>query len=87
MDCCTARNGIINMLNFSMVHLLSSIIIECPHFQVFISTRTDGGNYHKEMNSIVLMKWWENIVVLDNASYHNALTDDTKASNSNHIKA
>ena len=45
-----------------------------------------GGDYHQEMNTKVFLEWFERLctalpgpscIVLDNASYHNARTDDT----------
>jgi hypothetical protein len=53
---------------------------------VFLAKSKDG-DYHQEMNSFVFLEWFENqlmpavknpsLVVLDNASYHNAKTEDT----------
>ena len=46
------------------------------------------GDYHKEMNSSVFMDWFKNklipsleepsLIVLDNASYHNTRTEDSR---------
>jgi hypothetical protein len=53
---------------------------------VFLAKSKDG-DYHQEMNSVVFLEWFENLlmpalkyhslVVLDNASYHNVKTEDT----------
>ena len=56
---------------------------------------TDGGDYHQEMNTEVFMEWFRDLVrnlpepsviVLDNASYHNAVTAESKAPNMNSLK-
>ena len=56
---------------------------------VFLAKSKDG-DYHQQMNSVVFLEWFENqlmpalnnpssLAVLDNASYHNAKTEDTCA--------
>jgi hypothetical protein len=52
---------------------------------VFLATSKDG-DYHQKMNSVAFLEWFENQlmpalknpswVVLDNASYHNVITED-----------
>ena len=64
---------------------------------VFQGIHDDKGDYHTEMNTSLFMNWFENdlllslkepsCIVLDNASYHNALTDETKTPNMNVKKA
>ena len=63
---------------------------------VFVGKDVDG-DYHREMNTTVFMDWFTNslipaleepsLIVLDNASYHNARTDDTKTPTSGSKKA
>ena len=57
---------------------------------VFLGMHDDKGDYHTEMNTKLFMQWFEklansleepSVIILDNASYHNALTEDTKAPN------
>ena len=54
------------------------------------------GDYHREMNSQVFLEWFETLchslpepscIVLDNASYHNARTEETIAPTSASLKA
>ncbi len=60
--------------------------------KVFLGTHDKSGDYHTEMNTKLFMEWFSDLVesleepsviVIDNASYHNALTDDSKSLNSN----
>jgi hypothetical protein len=63
---------------------------------VFLAKSKDG-DYHREMNSVVFLEWFENplmpalkntnLVVLDNASYHNVKTEDTVCPNFSQKKA
>ena len=57
---------------------------------VFLGIHDDKGDYHTEMNTALFMSWFDDllraldrpsVIVLDNASYHNALTSETKAPN------
>jgi hypothetical protein len=55
---------------------------------VFLAKSKDD-DHHQEMNSVVFLEWFESqlmpalknpsLIVLDNASYHNVKTEDTKA--------
>ena len=63
---------------------------------VFLAKSKDG-DHHQEMNSVVVLEWFENqlmaalknpsLVVLDNASYHNVKTEDTVCPNFSQKKA
>ena len=63
---------------------------------VFLAKSKDG-DYHKEMNSVVFIEWFENqlmsalknpiLIVLDNASYHNVKPEDTVCPNFGQKKA
>ena len=57
---------------------------------VFIGMHDEYGDYHKEMNTKLFLPWFgdlvrvleePSVIVLDNASYHNCLTEETKAPN------
>ena len=63
---------------------------------VFVGTHDDQGDYHTEMNSVLFIEWFErllkaldrpSVIVLDNASYHNARTPETRAPNMSAKKA
>jgi transposase len=55
--------------------------------EVFVA-RNDTGDYHSEMNHEYFFGWWKNTllpalpgpstIVIDNASYHSVLTDDSR---------
>lgn len=59
---------------------------------VFESHTTDGRDYHKEMNAKIFNSWMKDtllpaldrpsVLVMDNASYHNCLTEESKVPNS-----
>jgi hypothetical protein len=59
--------------------------------------KSKDGDYHQEMNSFVFLEWFENqlmpalknpnLDMLDNASYHNVKTENTKCPNFSHKKA
>ena len=63
---------------------------------VFVGKDVDG-DYNREMNTVVFMDWFTNtlipaleepsLILLDNATYHNARTDDTKTPTSGSRKA
>ena len=63
---------------------------------MFLAKSKDG-DYHQDMNSFVFLEWFENqlmpalknpnLVVLDNASYHNVKTEDTVCPNFSQKKA
>ena len=57
-------------------------------FKVFVGKHSDKGDYHTEMNTVLFMEWFNrllgvleqpSVIILDNASYHNAITEDSKA--------
>ena len=63
---------------------------------VFVGTHDDQGDYHTEMNSTLFLEWFDrllkaldrpSLIVLDNASYHNARTPETRAPNMSAKKA
>ena len=62
---------------------------------VFQAKKADG-DYHGEMNGTTFMDWFENtlmpnlrepcVIVMDNASYHNVMTENSRSSSSNSRK-
>ena len=63
---------------------------------VFQGIHDDMGDYHTEMNSVLFMSWFDDliktleqptVIVLDNASYHNTITEESKSPNMSTKKA
>jgi hypothetical protein len=57
---------------------------------VFLGIHDENGDYHSEMNTVLFMSWFDkllqrleqpSVIVDDNASYHNARTEETRAPN------
>lgn len=78
VPCGSGRRLIINQLG-------SGFLQNCG--ECFVGV-TDSADYHKEMNSMHFENWWKSmvlpnmptkaVVVIDNATYHSRLTEDSR---------
>ena len=60
-----------------------------PGCKLIFTGKEEDGDYHREMNSKIFLNWFEHsllpaleepsVIVLDNASYHNIRTDESKS--------
>ena len=68
-----------------------------PNVGLLFKSKTNSSDYHDEMNSQHFLEWFEktlipnltpnSVIVMDNAPYHNTLTNDTKPVNSSMKKS